>query len=89
MFNRFIDFRPSDDRNFLLQSHRHRYLTMFICGMTMNLLMVIAGSWLEIGQTISFFCISSLLLVWSAGICALGERLLAGTKVDSPHKKAE
>ncbi|KAI0789286.1 PigN-domain-containing protein [Abortiporus biennis] len=34
------------------------------------------GSWLEIGQTISFFCISSLLLVWSAGICALGEVLM-------------
>ena len=33
------------------------------------------GSWLEIGQTISFFCIASLLLVWSAGICALGEVL--------------
>ena len=36
------------------------------------------GSWLEIGQTISFFCISSLLLVWSAGICAVGEVLMAG-----------
>ena len=36
------------------------------------------GSWLEIGQTISFFCISSLLLVWSAGICVLGEMLMAG-----------
>lgn len=36
------------------------------------------GSWLEIGQTISFFCIGSLLLVWSAGICALGELLMAG-----------
>ncbi|KAJ8474730.1 hypothetical protein ONZ51_g7029 [Trametes cubensis] len=36
------------------------------------------GSWLEIGQTISFFCISSLLLVWSAGICAAGELLMAG-----------
>ncbi|KAI0334221.1 PigN-domain-containing protein [Cubamyces sp. BRFM 1775] len=36
------------------------------------------GSWLEIGQTISFFCISSLLLVWSAGICAVGELLMAG-----------
>ncbi|KAH9856208.1 PigN-domain-containing protein [Lenzites betulinus] len=36
------------------------------------------GSWLEIGQTISFFCISSLLLVWSAGICALGEVLMDG-----------
>ena len=34
------------------------------------------GSWLEIGQTISFFCIASLLLVWSAGICALGELLV-------------
>ncbi|KDQ54666.1 hypothetical protein JAAARDRAFT_71932 [Jaapia argillacea MUCL 33604] len=35
------------------------------------------GSWLEIGQTISFFCITSLLLVWSAGICAAGELLMA------------
>ncbi|KAJ7242589.1 Phosphatidylinositolglycan class N-domain-containing protein [Mycena haematopus] len=35
------------------------------------------GSWLEIGQTISFFCISSLLLLWSAGICAGGEYLMA------------
>ena len=37
------------------------------------------GSWLEIGQSITFFCIASLLLVWSAGICALGESLMAGT----------
>ncbi|KAF8579724.1 PigN-domain-containing protein [Ramaria rubella] len=37
------------------------------------------GSWLEIGQTISFFCITSLLLVWSAGICVTGEWLMAGT----------
>ncbi|KAI0684219.1 Phosphatidylinositolglycan class N-domain-containing protein [Cytidiella melzeri] len=44
------------------------------------------GSWLEIGQTISFFCISSLLLVWSAGICALGERLLAGTRDGSLYR---
>ena len=34
------------------------------------------GSWLEIGQSISFFCITSLLLVWSAGICAAGEYLM-------------
>src|SRR5579872_2574895 len=40
------------------------------------------GSWLEIGQSISFFCITSLLLVWSAGICALGERLMAGTLME-------
>jgi len=35
------------------------------------------GSWLEIGQSITFFCIASLLLLWSAGICALGEYLTA------------
>ncbi|KAI0035528.1 Phosphatidylinositolglycan class N-domain-containing protein [Vararia minispora EC-137] len=34
------------------------------------------GSWLEIGQSISHFCITSLLLVFSAGIAALGERLI-------------
>ena len=39
------------------------------------------GSWLEIGQTISFFCITSLLLLWSAGICAAGEYLMADTLV--------
>lgn len=37
------------------------------------------GSWLEIGQSISFFCISSLLLVWAAGTCAVGELLMANT----------
>jgi len=40
------------------------------------------GSWLEIGQSISFFCITSMLLVWSAAICALGESLMAGTLVE-------
>ncbi|GJE95619.1 GPI ethanolamine phosphate transferase 1 [Phanerochaete sordida] len=45
------------------------------------------GSWLEIGQTISFFCISSLLLVWSAGICALGEWLV-GSPALAPKTKA-
>ncbi|KAF8905948.1 Phosphatidylinositolglycan class N-domain-containing protein [Gymnopilus junonius] len=35
------------------------------------------GSWLEIGQSISFFCITSLLLLWAAGICAAGEYLMA------------
>ena len=34
------------------------------------------GSWLEIGQSISFFCITSLLLLWSAGISATGEYLM-------------
>ncbi|KAJ3931272.1 MAG: Phosphatidylinositolglycan class N-domain-containing protein [Lentinula lateritia] len=35
-----------------------------------------AGSWLEIGQTISFFVITSLLTLWSGGICVLGEWLM-------------
>ncbi|KAJ7779433.1 Phosphatidylinositolglycan class N-domain-containing protein [Mycena maculata] len=30
------------------------------------------GSWLKIGQMISFFCITSLLLVWSTGVCVGG-----------------
>ncbi|KAH7871399.1 Phosphatidylinositolglycan class N-domain-containing protein [Lentinula edodes] len=34
------------------------------------------GSWLEIGQTISFFVITSLLTLWSGGICVLGEWLM-------------
>ncbi|KAJ3984026.1 Phosphatidylinositolglycan class N-domain-containing protein [Lentinula detonsa] len=33
-------------------------------------------SWLEIGQTISFFVITSLLTLWSGGICVLGEWLM-------------
>ncbi|KAF9459158.1 Phosphatidylinositolglycan class N-domain-containing protein [Collybia nuda] len=37
------------------------------------------GSWLEIGQSISFFCITSLLLLWAAGISAAGEYILADT----------
>ncbi|KIK68278.1 hypothetical protein GYMLUDRAFT_35656 [Collybiopsis luxurians FD-317 M1] len=34
------------------------------------------GSWLEIGQTISFFIIASLLTLWSGGVCVLGEWLM-------------
>ncbi|CAE6444112.1 unnamed protein product [Rhizoctonia solani] len=37
------------------------------------------GSWLEIGQSISFYIITSLLLVWSAGICAAGDWLVKGS----------
>lgn len=36
------------------------------------------GSWLEIGQSISFFCITSLLCVFSCGVCAAGESLVGG-----------
>ncbi|KAG8711155.1 Glycosyl phosphatidyl inositol anchor synthesis [Ceratobasidium sp. 423] len=41
------------------------------------------GSWLEIGQSISFYIITSLLLVWSAGICAAGEWLMKGSALGS------
>ena len=53
------------------------------------LLLLDIGSWLEIGQSISFFCITSLLLVWSAGICALGESLMAGTLAECRVPLAE
>jgi hypothetical protein len=35
------------------------------------------GSWLEIGQSITFFCVSSLLLLWSGGVCVAGEYLMS------------
>ncbi|KAL4070212.1 Phosphatidylinositolglycan class N-domain-containing protein [Scleroderma yunnanense] len=52
-------------------------------GMTMTFFLNVTdtGSWLEIGQSISFFCITSLLLVWSAGICAAGDYLMGDTLV--------
>ena len=34
------------------------------------------GSWQEIGRSISFFSITSLLVLWSVGICATGEYLM-------------
>ncbi|KAH9017387.1 alkaline phosphatase-like protein [Lactarius pseudohatsudake] len=36
------------------------------------------GSWLQIGQSISHFCITSLLLVFSAGVTSFGETLMRG-----------
>ena len=50
-------------------------------------LIFFSGSWLEIGQTISFFCVASLLLVWSAGICAIGEVLMGETVSQQPIKE--
>lgn len=60
-------------------------------GMTMTFFLNVTdtGSWLEIGQSISFFCITSLLLVWSAGICAAGEYLTADTLVDRKSTKVD
>ncbi|KAF9238476.1 Phosphatidylinositolglycan class N-domain-containing protein [Melanogaster broomeanus] len=56
-------------------------------GMTMTFFLNVTdtGSWLEIGQSISFFCITSLLLVWSAGICAAGEHLMGHTLIPLDH----
>ncbi|KAF7984541.1 hypothetical protein HWV62_13727 [Athelia sp. TMB] len=45
------------------------------------------GSWLEIGQSITFFVIASLLLVWSAGICVIGEYLMADVLAASKVKE--
>ncbi|KAH9044928.1 Phosphatidylinositolglycan class N-domain-containing protein [Lactarius deliciosus] len=42
------------------------------------------GSWLQIGQSISHFCITSLLLVFSAGITSFGETLMRGTVLRPP-----
>ncbi|KAG2070141.1 PigN-domain-containing protein [Suillus decipiens] len=47
--------------------------------MTFFLNVTDTGSWLEIGQSINFFCITSLLSVWSAGICTAGEYLMVDT----------
>ncbi|KAF7302943.1 PigN domain-containing protein [Mycena kentingensis (nom. inval.)] len=50
------------------------------------------GSWLEIGQSITFFCVASLLLLWSAGVCTGGEYLMAdvlGSEADSARNDSE
>ncbi|KAJ7069034.1 Phosphatidylinositolglycan class N-domain-containing protein [Mycena belliarum] len=47
------------------------------------------GSWLEIGQTISFFCVTSMLLLWSAGVCAGGEYLMSDVTSLNPNKRAD
>ncbi|KAK0192589.1 Phosphatidylinositolglycan class N-domain-containing protein [Armillaria mellea] len=47
------------------------------------------GSWLEIGQTISFFVVASLLLAWSGGICAGGEYLMADVLIRPPKHRVD
>ncbi|KAF8885809.1 Phosphatidylinositolglycan class N-domain-containing protein [Infundibulicybe gibba] len=58
-------------------------------GMTLTFFFNVSdtGSWLEIGQSISFFCITSLLLLWSAGICAAGEYLMSDVFVSEDDQK--
>lgn len=72
------DFQTRDDDDIFLERHRHRW----VCLLWGHIVLTHdhhVGSWLEIGQSISFFCITSLLLVWSAGICAAGEYLVLDT----------
>ncbi|TDL27113.1 PigN-domain-containing protein [Rickenella mellea] len=69
--------------------------SLFLIALSMTDMMTITfflnvtdtGSWLEIGQSISFFVIASLLLVWSAGICILGEWLMSGSTNDHRLQK--
>jgi GPI ethanolamine phosphate transferase 1 len=67
------------------------FLTDGYEGMTLSFFYQVkdTGSWLEIGQSITFFCISSLLLLWAALICAIGEYLMSGTSKASPTVKSE
>jgi len=68
--------------------------SLFLVALTLTDVMTITfflnvtdtGSWLEIGQSITFFVIASLLLVWSAGICVIGEYLMADT-LAAPKRK--
>ncbi|KAF5352092.1 hypothetical protein D9758_009433 [Tetrapyrgos nigripes] len=52
-------------------------------GMTLVFFFMVrdTGSWLEIGQTISFFIITNLLTLWSGGVCAVGEFLMRNVLV--------
>ena len=63
---------------FLLISTANLFEPKLFLGMTLTFFFKVqdTGSWLEIGQSISFFCITSMLLLWSAGICATGEYLM-------------
>lgn len=47
------------------------------------------GSWLEIGSTISHFCIASLLCVFVAGLEGVSELLIAGVEVESESQMAK
>lgn len=61
-------------------------LCIAVAGMTLSFFFNVqdTGSWLEIGQSITFFCIASLLLLWSAGICSAGEYLMADVLARRP-----
>lgn len=52
--------------------------------MTLNFFYMVRdeGSWLDIGTTISHFCIASLLCVFVAGLEFLSEAFVSGVEVD-------
>jgi len=75
----------SYDIGILLQRSRHWYVLCL--SLNTAFLRNTPGSWLEIGQTISFFCITSLLALFSGGIVAAGEWVMAGT-FTTEHQKA-
>lgn len=52
--------------------------------MTMNFFYMVRdeGSWLDIGTTISHFCIANLLCVFVAGLEFLSEAFVSGVEVD-------
>jgi GPI ethanolamine phosphate transferase 1 len=56
--------------------------------MTLNFFYMVRdeGSWLDIGTTISHFCIASGLCVFVAGLEFLSEVLIRGVKVDDEHE---
>ena len=56
---------------------RKTILFLFL-GMTSSFFFKVqdTGSWLGLGQSISFFLVTSLLFLWSASICATGEYLM-------------
>ncbi|KAJ8585647.1 PigN-domain-containing protein [Rhizopogon salebrosus TDB-379] len=58
-------------------------------GMTIRFFLNVtdSGSWQEIGQSLSYFCITSLLLVLSAGMCAVGEYFMLDTFVSADSCK--
>ncbi|KAH0582173.1 hypothetical protein H2248_011824 [Termitomyces sp. 'cryptogamus'] len=81
LLNHFLSFPPC---SILVIS------LMLSNGMTIALFFDVhdTGSWLTIGQSIMSFCIMSYLLLWSTGICAIGEYLMSGAIVRTSVKKA-
>ena len=59
--------------------------------MTLNFFYMVRdeGSWLDIGTTISHFCIASLLCVFVAGLEFVSEAFISGVEVGVDHTSAK